>query len=178
MCNTRPPDFLVWPVSECRWREARSIKFKIMFQKHLKHYARAIHIKHLHLIHRITLIYEGRLQSSWTHLITPSRNFLEVRWRPVFRSVSLGKRCTSYNAPPTSRKRAADRLPQALGRYWSRRFWPRSSLFMVGKAQKSHGRDLDCTADVLMGSTDLGELIHFHFSIAQRWHSTGVAPLS
>jgi hypothetical protein len=30
-------------------------------------------------------------------------------------SVSLGKRCTSYNAPPTSRKRAADLLPQASG---------------------------------------------------------------
>jgi hypothetical protein len=49
-----------------------------------------------------------------------------------FRSTSLGKRCTSYNAPPTSRKRAADR--------WSlRNFLPRSSIFMVGKAQKSHG---------------------------------------
>jgi hypothetical protein len=35
-------------------------------------------------------------------------------------------------APPTSRKRAADR--------WSlRNFLPRSFLFMVGKAQKSHG---------------------------------------
>jgi hypothetical protein len=49
-----------------------------------------------------------------------------------FRSTSLFKRCTSYNAPPTSRKRAIDR--------WSlRNFLPRSSLFMVGKAQKSHG---------------------------------------
>jgi hypothetical protein len=49
-----------------------------------------------------------------------------------FRSTSLGKRCTSYNAPPTSRKRAADS--------WSlRNFLPRSSLFVVGKAQKSHG---------------------------------------
>jgi hypothetical protein len=76
-------------------------------------------------------IYEGRLQSSLTHLITPSRNFVEVRWRPPFRSTSRGKRCTSYNAPPTSRKRAADR--------WSlRNFLSRSSLFMVGKAQKSH----------------------------------------
>jgi hypothetical protein len=65
--------------------------------------------------------YEGRLQSSWTHLITPSRNFVEVRWRSLFRSTSLGKRYTSYNAPPTSRKRAAD-------------CW----CFMVGKAQKSH----------------------------------------
>jgi hypothetical protein len=47
-------------------------------------------------------------------------------------STSLGKRYTSYNAPPTSRKRAADR--------WSlRNFMPRSSIFMVGKAQKSQG---------------------------------------
>jgi hypothetical protein len=77
-------------------------------------------------------IYEDRLRSSWTLLITPSRNFAEVQWLSPFRSTSLGKRCTSYNAPPSSRKRAADR--------WSlRNFLPRSSLFMVGKAQKSHG---------------------------------------
>jgi hypothetical protein len=25
------------------------------------------------------LLYEGRLQSSWTHLITPSLNFVEVQ---------------------------------------------------------------------------------------------------
>jgi hypothetical protein len=75
---------------------------------------------------------EGGLKSSWTHLITPSRNFVAVRWRSFFRSTSLGKRCISYNAPPTSRKRSADR--------WSlRNFLPRSSLFMVEKAQKSHG---------------------------------------
>jgi hypothetical protein len=49
-----------------------------------------------------------------------------------FRSASLGKLCTSYNAPPTSRKRVADRL--SLGN-----FLPRSSLFMVRKGQKSHG---------------------------------------
>jgi hypothetical protein len=67
-----------------------------------------------------------------THLITPSRNFVEVRWRSLFRSTSLGKRCISYNAPPTYRKRAADRW--SLGN-----FLPQSSLFMVGKAQKSHG---------------------------------------
>jgi hypothetical protein len=71
-------------------------------------------------IHTLTYIYihiqihththiRGRLQSSWTQLITPSRNFVEVRWRSLFRSTALGKRCTSYNAPPTSRKRAADR---------------------------------------------------------------------
>jgi hypothetical protein len=57
---------------------------------------------------------------------------MEVQWRSLFRSTSLGKRCTSYSAPPTSRKRAADR--------WSlRNFLPLSSLFMVGRAQKSHG---------------------------------------
>jgi hypothetical protein len=49
-----------------------------------------------------------------------------------FRNTSLGKRCTSYIASPTSRKRAADR--------WSLRiFLPRSSLFMAGKAQKLNG---------------------------------------
>jgi hypothetical protein len=44
----------------------------------------------------------------------------------------LGKRCTSYNAPPTSRKHAADHcsLRNVLP--------PRSSLFTIGKAQKSH----------------------------------------
>jgi hypothetical protein len=61
-----------------------------------------------------------------------------------FRSTSLGKRCASYNAPPTSRKRVADRSSL-------RNFLPRSSLFMVGKAQKSHEANLDCMVDVLMG---------------------------
>jgi hypothetical protein len=79
-----------------------------------------------------SVLYEGRLQNSWTHLITLSRNFVEVRWRSLFRSTSLRKRCTSYNAPPTSRKRTTAR--------WSlRNVLLRSSLFMVGKAQKSHG---------------------------------------
>jgi hypothetical protein len=49
-----------------------------------------------------------------------------------FRRILLGKRCTFYNALPTSRKRAADRW--SLGN-----FLPRSSLFIVGKVQKSHG---------------------------------------
>jgi hypothetical protein len=76
--------------------------------------------------------YEGRLQISWTDLITSSRNFVEVRWRSLFRSTSLGKRCTSYNAPPTSRKRAED--------CWSlRNLLPRIYFFIVGKAHKSHG---------------------------------------
>jgi hypothetical protein len=57
---------------------------------------------------------------------------MEVRWRSLSRSTSLGKRCTSYNAQPTSRKRAA-------GRWSLTNFLPRSSLFTVWKAQKSHG---------------------------------------
>jgi hypothetical protein len=63
----------------------------------------------------------------------------ELCWRSLFRSTSLGKRCTSYNTPPTSRERAADR--------WSlRNFLPRSFFLMVGKAQKSHGArsELNC----------------------------------
>jgi hypothetical protein len=77
------------------------------------------------------LIYEGRLQSSWIRLTTLNWNFIEVQWLSLFRSISLGKRCTSYNAPPTSRKRAA-------GRWSLRNFLHQSSLFMIGKAQKLH----------------------------------------
>jgi hypothetical protein len=74
----------------------------------------------------------GPFANLWNHLMTPSWNFVEVRWRSLFRSTSLVKRCTSYNAPPTSWKRAADR--------WSlRNFLPRSSLFMDRKSQKPHG---------------------------------------
>jgi hypothetical protein len=40
-----------------------------------------------------------------TLLITPSRNFVEAWWWFLLRSTSLGNRCTSYNAPSTSRKR-------------------------------------------------------------------------
>jgi hypothetical protein len=89
-------------------------------------------------------------EPSWTHLITPSRNFVEVWWRSLFRTTSLGKRCTSYNAPPTSRKRAADG--------WSlRNFLPRSSLFVVGEAQKSHG----ARSGLYGGCSNAVPLIHF-----------------
>jgi hypothetical protein len=76
-------------------------------------------------------MYEGRLQSLCTHLITPSRNFVEVRWRSLFRSTFPCQAMHFLNVPLTSRKRASDR--------WSlRNFLRRSSLFMIGKAQKSH----------------------------------------
>jgi hypothetical protein len=67
-----------------------------------------------------------------------------------FRSISLGKWRTFYNAPPTSRKRAADR--------WSlRNLSSRSSLFMVGKAQKSHG----ARSGLYDGCSDGVPQIHF-----------------
>jgi hypothetical protein len=73
-----------------------------------------------------------KVRGSWTHLITLSQNFVEMRWWSFFQSTFLGKWCTSYDAPPTSRKHAVD--------HWSLwNFLPQSSLFMVGKAQKSHG---------------------------------------
>jgi len=57
---------------------------------------------------------------------------VEVWWWSLFQSTTLGKWCTSYNAPPTSQKCAADRLS-----LWNVLPW--SSLFIVGNAQKSHG---------------------------------------
>jgi hypothetical protein len=99
----------------------------------------------------VIFIYEDRLKSSWTQFSTPSRNFVEVRWRSHFRSTSLGKRCTSYNAPPTSWKRVADR--------WSlRNLLLRSSLFMVGKAQKSH----EVRPGLYGGCSDGVPPIHFY----------------
>jgi hypothetical protein len=75
---------------------------------------------------------------------------VEVRWLSLFRSSSLGKRCTSYNAPPTSQERAADR--------WSlRNFLPRGSLFMDGKSYKSHG----ARSELYDGCSDGVPLIHF-----------------
>jgi hypothetical protein len=57
---------------------------------------------------------------------------VEVQWLSLFQSITLGKQCTSYNAPPTSWKHAAD--------HWLlQNFLPQSSLFMVRKAQKSNG---------------------------------------
>jgi hypothetical protein len=89
-------------------------------------------------------IYVGRLQSSWTHLITLSRNFVEVRWRSLFRSNSLGKRCTSYNALAISRKRATDRW--SLGN-----FCFGAPFSWLEKPRNRMGRDLDCMPKVLTG---------------------------
>jgi len=40
-------------------------------------------------------MYEGHLKSLWTHLITPSQNFVTVQWWSLFQNTSLGKQCTS-----------------------------------------------------------------------------------
>jgi hypothetical protein len=66
------------------------------------------------LISTHTDFYEDHLKSSWTRLITPSRNLVEVRWRSLFRSTFLGKQCASYNAPSTSRKRSYDHLKKLV----------------------------------------------------------------
>jgi hypothetical protein len=66
------------------------------------------------------------------------------------KKTSLGKRCASYNAPPTSRKRAADR--------WSlRNFLHRTSIFMVEKSQKLHG----VRSGLYSGCSDGVPPIHF-----------------
>jgi hypothetical protein len=90
-------------------------------------------------------MYEDRLQSSWTHLITPSQNFVEVRWLSLFLNTSLGKRCTSYNAPPTSRKTRCGPLITSISCLGAPPFsW-------LEKPRNRMGRDLDCMADGLMG---------------------------
>jgi hypothetical protein len=123
--------------------------------------------------------YGGRFQSSWTHLITPSRNSVKVRWRSLFLSTSLGKRCTSYNAPPTSRKRAANR--------WSlRNFLLRSSLFVVGKAQKSNEERSELNSVFSLEKVDRRNLIrtsviqsrsrlHAIFGLFQLWKGSSEA---
>jgi hypothetical protein len=69
-------------------------------------------------------------------------------WRcgdgPFFEVPPLAKRFTSYNAPPTFRKRAVDR-------WLLRNFLPRSSFTWLEKPRNRMWRGLDCMADVLMG---------------------------
>jgi hypothetical protein len=87
-------------------------------------------------------MYEGRLKSSCIYLMTTSWNYLEVRWRSVFRSTSFGKRCTSYNALPTSKTCCRPLIFEisCLGAPFS---W-------LKKPRNRVGRDLNCMADVLM----------------------------
>jgi hypothetical protein len=100
-------------------------------------------------IHLTSVTYEGRWKSSWTQLITPSRNFVEVRWRSLFRSTSLGKRCTFYNASPT-----LENVLQTIDHFEISCL--RAPFSWLGKPRNCMGRYLDCMADVL---------VRFHRSI-------------
>jgi hypothetical protein len=70
-----------------------------------------------------------------------SESCVEVRWWSLFRSTSLGKRRISYNAPPTSWKRAAHFEISCL----------RAPFSWLEKPRNRMERDLDCMADVLRG---------------------------
>jgi hypothetical protein len=67
---------------------------------------------------------------------------VEVRWRSLLRSTSVGKPCI-YNAPPTSRKRAADRSSLRDSCLAAPFSW-------LEKPRNRMGRDMDCMEVVLM----------------------------
>jgi hypothetical protein len=83
------------------------------------------------------MLHEGRLQTSWTHLITRSRNFVEVRWRSLLLSTSLGNDALFTTLHPLLEivLQTVDQFEiSCLGAPFS---W-------LEKAQKSHGgRDLN-----------------------------------
>jgi hypothetical protein len=76
-------------------------------------------------------IYEDRLQSSWTHLITPSRNFVEVRWRSFFKYLPWQAVYLLQRSTPFSKTCCRPLITS--------KFLASELLFMVGKVQKSHG---------------------------------------
>jgi hypothetical protein len=89
-------------------------------------------------------LYEGHLQSSWTHLITPSRSVVEVRWRSIFPSTSLASYAFLTTLHPLLENvlQTVDNSEiSCLGAPFS---W-------LEKPRNRMGRDLDCMADVLMG---------------------------
>jgi hypothetical protein len=84
--------------------------------------------------------YEGSLKSSWTHLITPSRNFVEVRWRSLFRSTSLAS-----NAHLTTLHPLFENVLQTVNHF---------EIYCIGapfswfeKSRNRMGRNLDCMAE-------------------------------
>jgi hypothetical protein len=91
-------------------------------------------------------MYEDRLQSSWTHHITPNRNFVEVRWRSLFskylpwQATHFLQRFTHFSKtccrPLITSKFLASELPS--------HGW-KSPEIAGGR------RDLGCMVDVLMG---------------------------
>jgi hypothetical protein len=86
-------------------------------------------------------MYEGRLKSSWTHFITPSRNLVEVWWRSLF-SKYLPWQAVHFLQRSTHFSKTCCRLLI-------------TSKFLASELPfhgwKSPGRVLDCMADILMG---------------------------
>jgi hypothetical protein len=107
------------------------------------------------LMYETGCFYKGHFQSLWTHLITLSQTLWRYGDSLFFWSTSLGKQCTSYNAPPTSREHAAD--------HWSLQNF---SLFMVENAQKLHG-----VRSGLYGRCSNGVLLIHFFQAEHKFNS-------
>jgi hypothetical protein len=88
--------------------------------------------------------YEGRLKSSWTHPITPSRNLVQARWLSLFEVPPLASNALLTTLHPLLENvlETVDYFEiSCLGAPFSWLEKPRNRI----------GRDLDCMADVLMG---------------------------
>jgi hypothetical protein len=90
------------------------------------------------------MIYEGCLKSLWTRLITPSRNFVEVRWRSLFRSTPV-----TSDALLTTLYPVLENLLQTVDHFEISCL--RAPFSWLEKPRNCKERDLDCMADVLMG---------------------------
>jgi hypothetical protein len=75
---------------------------------------------------------------------------VEVRWRSLFRSTSLGKRCTSYNSPLLENvlQTVCRKIQEESG---TGGFDLEAPFSRLEKPRNRMGRDLDCMVDVLMG---------------------------
>jgi hypothetical protein len=97
------------------------------------------------------LLYEGRLQSWWTHIITPSRNFVEVRWRSLFRNTPLASDALLTTLHPLLEnvmQTVCSKLQEDSG---TGGFDLGAPFSWLEDSRNSMGRDLNCMVDVLMG---------------------------
>jgi hypothetical protein len=93
-------------------------------------------------------VYEGRLQSSWTQIITPSRNFAEMRWWSLFEVHPL-----ESGALLTTLHPLFENVLQTVCRKLQEDSGTGSFdlLIWLEKSRNHMGRDVDCIADVLIG---------------------------
>jgi hypothetical protein len=87
--------------------------------------------------------HESYLQSLWTHLITPNRNFVEVRYGLVFEVPPLVS-----DALLTTLHQLLENVLQAVDHFEISCLGAPFSC--LEKPRNRMGRDLDCMADVLM----------------------------